>query len=100
MRSRAKAVKPIIAGRYSVQRDPRYVAVIKPPMNGAKKGPVKTVTENTVIAKPLVLLSNISEKTAATTARGHAAKKPPQNLQIMIVCRSLATATATWKMEN
>jgi hypothetical protein len=49
---------------------------MKPPMNGAKRGPVKTVMEKTVIANPRVLLSNMSEKTAATTARGHAPKMP------------------------
>jgi hypothetical protein len=80
-------------------------------MNGASKGPVKTVIEKTVIANPRVLLSNISEKTAATTAKGHAPKipvssqhlnskltggynKPPHNLQSRIVCRSFAAATA------
>jgi len=51
---------------------------MKPPMNGAKSGPVKTVIEKTVMANPRVLLSNISEKTAATTARGHAPKMPMQ----------------------
>ena len=45
-------------------------------MKGARSGPVKTVIENTVIANPRVLLSNISEKTAATTASGQAPKIP------------------------
>jgi hypothetical protein len=49
---------------------------MKPPINGASKGPVKTVIEKTVIANPRVLLSNMSEKTAATTANGQAPKIP------------------------
>lgn len=49
---------------------------MKPPMNGASRGPVKTVIEKTVIAKPRVRLSNMSEKTAATTARGQAPNIP------------------------
>ena len=51
---------------------------MKPPINGAKSGPVKTVIEKTVIANPRVLLSNMSEKTAATTAKGHAPNMPMQ----------------------
>jgi hypothetical protein len=39
----------------------------------------------------------ISEKTAATTARGHAPKKPEKNRQIRIVCRSLPVAVAMEK---
>ena len=54
---------------------------MKPPMKGASRGPLNTVIEKTVIASPLVLLSNMSENTAATTARGHAPKIPK-------VCRS------------
>jgi hypothetical protein len=49
---------------------------MKPPINGASRGPVKTVMEKTVIAKPRVRLSNMSEKTAATTANGQAPKIP------------------------
>jgi hypothetical protein len=49
---------------------------MKPPINGASKGPVKTVIEKTVMANPRVLLSNMSEKTAATTANGQAPKIP------------------------
>jgi hypothetical protein len=41
----------------------------------------------------------LSEK-SQLTASGHAPKKPPQNLQSMTVCRSFATATPIWKMEN
>jgi hypothetical protein len=52
---------------------------MKPPINGAKSGPVKTVIEKTVIANPRVLLSNMSEKTAATTAKGHAPNMPMQS---------------------
>jgi hypothetical protein len=44
---------------------------MKPPMNGARKGPQKTVTENTVIANPRVRLSNMSEKTAPTHYNHH-----------------------------
>lgn len=50
--------------------------MIKPPMNGASRGPVKTVMEKTVMARPRVLLSNMSENTAATTASGHEPKTP------------------------
>jgi hypothetical protein len=49
---------------------------MNPPIKGASNGPVKTVIEKTVIANPRVLLSNMSENTAATTARGHAPKIP------------------------
>lgn len=49
---------------------------MKPPMNGASNGPVKTVIENTVMAIPRVLLSNMSANTAATTARGQAPNIP------------------------
>lgn len=49
---------------------------MNPPINGAINGAAKTVIEKTVIARPRVLLSNISEKTAATTAKGHAPKIP------------------------
>jgi len=65
-RFRANAVKPMMATMYSVQRQPRCDMTIKPPMNGASRGPVKTVMEKIVIAIPRVRLSNISEKTAAT----------------------------------
>jgi len=39
---------------------------MKPPMNGARKGPVKTITLNRQIAIPRVLLANMSANTAAT----------------------------------
>jgi hypothetical protein len=39
---------------------------MKPPMKGARKGPVKTITLNRQIAIPRVLLANMSENTAAT----------------------------------
>ena len=35
---------------------------------------------------------------AATTASGHEPKTPPKKRHIRTVCRSLPTATATWKM--
>lgn len=73
---------------------------MKPPMNGARSGPEKTVIEKTVIARPLVRLSNMSEKTAATTAKGQAPKRPPKKRHSKTVCRSLAVATATWKIEK
>jgi hypothetical protein len=69
-------------------------------MNGASRGPEKTVMEKTVIARPRVLLSNMSEKTAPTTARGEAPKKPPQNRHMRTVCRSFPAATAIWKIEK
>jgi hypothetical protein len=34
---------------YSVHLHPKWLIVMKPPMNGAIRGPVKTVSENTVI---------------------------------------------------
>lgn len=89
---------------------------MKPPINGARRGPQKTVIPKTVIAIPRVRLSNISAKTAPTTARGQAANipdivsngiskrvqgnAPPQNRQSIMVWRSFAAATPTWKMEN
>jgi len=39
---------------------------MKPPMKGARKGPVKIITLNRQIAIPRVLLANMSAKTAAT----------------------------------
>ena len=69
-------------------------------LSGRIEKQVLTIILNTVIAKPLVLLSNISENTAATTVSGAAPKKPPQKRQISVVCKSFDTATATWKMEK
>ena len=74
--------------------------VVKPPMNGARRGPVKTVIEKTVTARPRVRLLNISEKTAATTARGQDPKTPPKNRQIKTVCRSFPTALPIENMEK
>lgn len=82
---RVNAENPKIATKYSVHRHPRYEVVMKPPMNGATKGPLNTMREKTVIARPLLLLSNISEKTAATTVKGQAPKKPAKNLHIITV---------------
>jgi hypothetical protein len=65
-RLRAKAAKPINDTMYSVQRQPRSDITMKPPIKGARRGPVKTVIEKIVIAMPRVRLSYISEKTAAT----------------------------------
>jgi len=39
---------------------------MKPPMKGARKGPVKTITLKRQIAIPRVRLANMSAKTAAT----------------------------------
>lgn len=97
---RAKAEKPIMAEIYSVHLQPRYEVVMKPPMNGASKGPMKTVAENTATANPRVLLLNMSVNAAATTARGHEPNKPSKNRQIMIVCTSFATATPIAKIEK
>ena len=66
---------------------------MKPPMKGANNGPMKTVAEKTAIAKPRVLLLNISANAAATTAKGHEPNKPSKNRQIMTVWMSFATAT-------
>jgi len=65
---------------HEVHLHPRELSIMKPPIKGAKRGPEKTVIENKVRANPLVLLSNMSEKTAATTAKGPAPNIPPQNL--------------------
>lgn len=61
---------------------------------------MKTVMENRVMAIPRVRLSNISEKTAATTARGQAPKKPAKKREMRIVWISLPVAQATQKMEK
>ncbi len=91
----------MIATRYSVQRQPMWgFMMMKPPMNGARRGPVNTVMEKTVMARPRVRLSNMSENTAATTARGQAPKRPPKKRQRRTVWRSLPVAAPTWKMEK
>ena len=74
--------------------------LMNPPIKGARSGPLKTVIENTVIARPLCRLLNISAKTAPTQVSGQAPKNPPKNLEIMIVCVSFATATARLNIEN
>jgi hypothetical protein len=73
---------------------------MKPPMKGARKGPVKTSTLNTVIAMPRVLFPNMSENTAATHVSGQAPKKPAKNLQSNTVCKSFAVAQAMQKTEK
>lgn len=52
------------------------------------------------MATPRVRLSQMSEKTAATTANGQLPKIPQKNRQIMSVCKSFATATAMLKTPN
>lgn len=89
-----KATLPIMAAKYMVQRQPRYDSTMKPPMKGASRGPVKTAMLKMVMAMPRVALLNMSEKTAATTARGHAPKKPAKKRQIKTVCRSFPVPTA------
>lgn len=59
---------------------------------------MNTVAENTATAKPRVALLNMSAKTAATTAKGHEPKSPAKKRQMMMVCKSLATATAMEKI--
>ena len=72
----------MIATMYSVQRQPMWgFMIMKPPMKGARSGPVNTVIEKTVMARPRVRLSNMSENTAATTASGQAPKSPPKKRQ-------------------
>ena len=91
----------MIAAKYSVHRQPRLEFItVKPPMNGARRGPVKTVMEKTVMARPRVLLSNMSEKTAATTASGQEAKTPPKNRQMRTVWRSFPTAVPIENIEK
>jgi len=94
-KSKKKATNPMMAVSHEVHLQPRDDSTMNPPMNGARRGPVKTVMENKVIARPRVRLSNISEKTAATTANGQAPKRPPKNREIKIVCRSFPEATAS-----
>lgn len=95
-----KQANPMKDTMYSVQRYPRSDITMKPPMNGAINGPVKTVIEKIVMAIPRVRLSNMSEKTAATQVRGHAPKNPLKNRQMRSVCKSFETATEMLKMEN
>ena len=97
-RSRPKARKAMKETMYSVQRQPRYEVEMKPPIKGAIIGPVKTVMENKVMAISFVLLSNMSEKTAATTASGQAPKKPPKKRVMRMVWRFLAVAVAILKI--
>ena len=73
---------------------------MKPPMNGASNGPMKTVAEKTATAKPRVLLLNMSANAAATTARGQEPNKPSKNRHIMTVWISFATATPTANTEK
>ena len=58
---------------------------------------MKTATAKAAIAKPRVLLSNMSAKAAATTANGQEPKRPSKKRQIMMVWISLAVATAVAK---
>ena len=69
-------------------------------MNGARRGPVNTVMEKTVMARPRVLLSNMSEKTAATTARGQEEKAPPKKRQMRTVWRSFPVAVPIENIEK
>ena len=73
---------------------------MKPPMKGASSGPVNTVMEKTVIARPRVRALNMSEKTAATTASGQEAKTPPKNRHMRTVWRSFPTAAPMENMEK
>lgn len=89
------------AAIYAVQRQPMCgLITVKPPMKGANNGPVKTVMEKTVIARPRERLSKISENTAATIAKGAEPKAPVKNRDINTVCRSLPTAVAMEKIEK
>ena len=99
-KSRTKVVKPMIEARYWVHRQPRYEVTMKPPIKGASRGPVKTAMEKSVTAMPRVLLSNMSEKTAATTASGQAPKKPLKKRQRRMVWMSLPVAQAREKSEK
>ena len=74
--------------------------IVKPPMNGARRGPVNTVIEKTVMARPRVRALNMSEKTAATTASGQEAKTPPKKRQMRTVWRSFPTAEPIEKIEK
>lgn len=79
------ALDPRMAGRKAVHRHPRPPSIMKPPINGARSGPEKTVMVKGVMARPLRRLSNMSENTAATTETGQAPKKPLKNRQSMTV---------------
>ena len=61
---------------------------------------MKAVMEKTVTARPRVRLLNMSEKTAATTARGQEPKTPPKNRQIKTVCKSFPTALPIENIEK
>lgn len=79
--------------------------------------PLKTVTENTVSARPLCRLLlqtiqwytrhlctrlpyNMSANTAPTIVSGQAPKNPPKNLDMKIVWTSFPVATARLKIEK
>jgi hypothetical protein len=83
-----------------IQRHPKVLISINPPMNGAAKGPINTAMQKTDITIPRWALLNKSAKTAGTTEIGLAAKSPAKNRHIMIVCKSFAVAHATVKMPH
>jgi len=71
---------------------------MKPPTNGARRGPMKTVAEKHAIASPRVSLSHISAKMAATTANGADPKNPSQKRQMRTVWMFWAVATPIAKI--
>jgi hypothetical protein len=56
--------------------------------------------KKTVIARPLLRLSKMSDRKAGEMARGQAPKNPPKNRHIRIVWRSFPVATAIEKIEK
>lgn len=81
------AAKPIIAGIYATQRHPKYELEMKPPMNGAIKGPQMIMAPNSATARPRYLLLYMSANTAPQIAKGALPKKPPYTLSQPCLCK-------------
>jgi hypothetical protein len=82
---------------YMIHLQPRDMAM-KPPTNGAAKGPMKTAMQKTDITTPRWAVENRSAKTAGTMDIGLAAKRPAKKRDSIIVCVSLAVAQAIVKI--
>ena len=90
----------MIAEIYMIQRQPRELIAMKPPTNGAEKGPMNTAMQKIDMTTPRCVLLNKSANTAGTTEIGLAENRPAKKRQIMMVCISLATAHATVKIAH
>lgn len=71
------AKNPMMAGMYATHRQPRYEVEMKPPMNGAIRGPLMIIPPKRATARPRYLLLYMSAKTAPHIANGADPKKPP-----------------------